>query len=49
VGGAVAAGAALGFVTAAAATSYAGQAPGPNYCWYYTDPGRQQGFWDSCP
>jgi hypothetical protein len=49
VGGAVAAGAALGFVGAAAAASWAGAAPGPNLCWYYTDPTRRQGFWDACP
>ena len=49
VGGAVAAGAALGFVSAAAAASWAGTAPGPNLCWYYTDPSRRQGFWDACP
>ena len=49
VGGAVAAGAAIGFVSAAAAASWAGAAPGPNLCWYYTDPSRQQGFWDACP
>jgi hypothetical protein len=49
VGGAVAAGAALGFVSAAAAASWAGAAPGPNLCWYYTDPSRRQGFWDACP
>src|SRR6202012_5414695 len=36
VGGAVAAGAALGFVSAAAAASWAGAAPGPKLCWYYT-------------
>src|SRR5262249_41625282 len=36
VGGAIAAGAAIGFVTAAAASTWVGQAPGPNYCWYYT-------------
>ena len=48
-GGAVAAGAALGFVSAAAAASWAGAAPGPNLCWYYTDPSRRQGFWDTCP
>ena len=47
-GGAVAAGAALGFISAAAATSWAGAPPGPNLCWYYTDPSRQQGFWDAC-
>jgi hypothetical protein len=49
VGGAVAAGAALGFVSAAAAASWAGAAPGPNLCWYYTDPSRRAGFWDACP
>jgi hypothetical protein len=48
-GTAVAAGAAIGFVTAATAVAWAGAAPGPGYCWYYTDPGRTQGFWDQCP
>lgn len=48
-GGAIAAGAALGFVTAAAAATYAGAAPAPGMCWYYTDPTRTQGFWDTCP
>lgn len=48
-GAAVAAGAALGFVTAAAATAWAGTPPDPNYCWYYTDAARTQGFWDACP
>lgn len=45
-GGAIAAGAAIGFVTAAA---WAGAPPAPGYCWYYTDPSRTQGFWDVCP
>jgi hypothetical protein len=48
-GGAIAAGAAIGFVGAAAAASWAGAAPGPGLCWYYTDPSRRQGFWDACP
>lgn len=48
-GGAVAAGAALGFVAAATAAAWAGPAPGPRMCWYYTDPSRRQGFWDTCP
>ncbi len=49
-GAAVAAGAALGFVTAAAATAYAtSPAPAAGYCWYYTNPQRTQGFWDVCP
>jgi hypothetical protein len=47
-GGAIAAGAALGFVAAGAAVAY-GAAPVPGYCWYYTDVSRTQGFWDVCP
>ncbi|MEY9109527.1 hypothetical protein ABH999_005723 [Bradyrhizobium yuanmingense] len=49
VGGAIAAGAAIGFVTAATAAAWAGAAPAPGMCWYYTDPSRTQGFWDYCP
>ena len=49
VGGAIAAGAAIGFVTAATAVAWAGAAPAPGMCWYYTDPSRTQGFWDYCP
>ena len=48
-GGAIAAGAALGFVTAASAAAWAGAAPAPGMCWYYTDPSQTQGFWDTCP
>jgi len=48
-GGAIAAGAAIGFVTAAAAVSLAGAPPQAGLCWYYTDPSRTQGFWDACP
>jgi hypothetical protein len=48
-GGAIAAGAAIGFVTAATAVAWAGAPPAPGYCWYYTDPGQTQGFWDVCP
>ena len=48
-GGAIAAGAALGFVAAATAAAWAGSPPAPGYCWYYTDPSRTQGFWDVCP
>ena len=47
-GGAIAAGAALGFVAAGAAYAY-GSPPAPGMCWYYTDPTRTQGFWDYCP
>ncbi len=49
VGGAVAAGAALGFVSSAAAASWAGAPPGDGYCWYYTDASKTKGFWDVCP
>jgi hypothetical protein len=48
-GGAIAAGAAIGFVAAATAAAWAGSPPAPGYCWYYTDPSRTQGFWDACP
>jgi hypothetical protein len=47
-GGAIAAGAAIGMVGAATAAAWAGPAPGPNMCWYYTDPSQRQGFWDYC-
>ena len=47
-GGAIAAGAAIGFVSAATAVAWAGAAPAPGMCWYYTDPSRTQGFWDYC-
>jgi len=49
VGGAIAAGAAVGFVTAASAAAWAGAPPAPGMCWYYTDASRTQGFWDYCP
>jgi hypothetical protein len=48
-GGAIAAGAAIGFIAATSVGAYAGVAPGPGYCWYYTDPSMTQGFWDVCP
>jgi hypothetical protein len=47
-GGAIAAGAAIGVIGAAAAYSWAGAPPAPGLCWYYTDPSRTQGFWDAC-
>ncbi len=48
-GGAIVAGAAIGFIAATAAYSWAGPPPAPGYCWYYTDPSMQDGFWDICP
>jgi len=47
---AVLSGAAIGFATAAVASTYANtQPPAPGYCWFYTNPQRTQGFWDACP
>ncbi|MCO5091636.1 hypothetical protein [Bosea sp. (in: a-proteobacteria)] len=48
-GGAIAAGAAIGFVAGAAASSWAGPPPRANYCWFYTNHARTHGFWDVCP
>jgi hypothetical protein len=48
-GGAIAAGAAIGFVGAASAAAWAGAPPSSGLCWYYTDASQRQGFWDSCP
>ncbi len=47
-GGAIAAGAAVGVLAAGAAAAYAGAAPAPGLCWYYTDPSYRSGFWDAC-
>ncbi|MEI1252997.1 hypothetical protein [Rhizobium aouanii] len=48
-GGAIAAGAAIGFIAGAAAASVAGTPPKPGMCWYYTDSTKKTGFWDVCP
>ena len=49
-GGAIAAGAAVGFMTAATAAAVASsRAPAPGLCWYYTDASQRAGFWDNCP
>jgi len=49
-GGAIAAGAAVGFLSAGAAAAYAtSRAPAPGLCWYYRDSSRRSGFWDTCP
>ncbi len=49
-GGAIAAGAAIGFIGAAGAVAYATtRPPAPGLCWYYTDPSQRNGFWDTCP
>ena len=33
---------------AATAAAWAGPAPGPGLCWYYTERSRWQGFWNAC-
>jgi len=48
-GGAIAAGAAIGFLGATSVVSWAGDPPSPGLCWYYTDATQRQGFWDNCP
>ncbi len=49
-GGAIAAGAAIGFIAAGSAAAYAAtRPPAPGLCWYYTDQSRRSGFWDVCP
>lgn len=48
-GGAIAAGAAIGFIAGAAAASVAGTPPKSGMCWYYTDSTKKTGFWDACP
>jgi hypothetical protein len=49
-GGAIAAGAAIGVLTAAEAGYYYSipAAPADGLCWYYTDDSQTQGFWDVC-
>ena len=48
-GGAIAAGAAIGFIAGAAAASVAGTPPQSGMCWFYTDSTKKTGFWDVCP
>jgi hypothetical protein len=49
-GGAIAAGAAIGVLSAATAAAYAtSAAPAQGLCWYYTDAFYTSGFWDNCP
>ncbi|HME84654.1 MAG TPA: hypothetical protein VKG91_08925 [Roseiarcus sp.] len=47
-GGAIAAGAAIGVLGAAAVAAWAPPPPAPGLCWYYTDPSQRNGFWDAC-
>ena len=47
-GGAMAAGAAIGYLAATSAVAY-GPPPEPGMCWYYTNLSHTRGFWDYCP
>lgn len=48
-GGAIAAGAAIGVMSAEAAVGYATLAsPAAGLCWFYTDDSGTEGFWDIC-
>ncbi len=48
-GGAIAAGAAIGFIAAGTAVAWAPPPPQPGLCWYYSDSTQRNGFWDTCP
>src|SRR5271166_3934814 len=48
-GGAIAAGAAIGFIAAGTAVAWAPPPPQAGLCWYYTDSTQRNGFWDTCP
>ena len=42
------AGVVLGAVVAAAVRGAAPQPPGPELCWYWSDPRQERGYWDRC-
>jgi hypothetical protein len=46
--GTVIGGIALGTVIAATAAGAVPVAPGPNMCWYWSDPSMTRGYWDYC-
>jgi hypothetical protein len=46
--GNVIAGVALGTLIGVTAAGMAPVAPAPNLCWYWTNPSRNQGYWDYC-
>jgi hypothetical protein len=46
--GNVVAGIAIGTIIAAAAANAAPEPPGPNLCWYWTNPRHTHGYWDYC-
>ena len=49
-GGAIAAGVAVGVLTAGAAAAYTTtRPPAAGLCWYYRDATYSSGFWDVCP
>jgi hypothetical protein len=46
--GNVIAGVALGTLIGVTAAGMAPVAPAPDLCWYWTNPSRNQGYWDYC-
>ncbi len=42
------AGVTLGTIIAANSAGVAPVAPGPNVCWYWTNPAKDKGYWDHC-
>jgi hypothetical protein len=47
-GAAIIGGVALGTVIAVSAAHAVPVAPGPNACWYWSDPTETRGYWDYC-
>lgn len=47
-GAAIIGGVALGTVIAVSAAHAVPVAPGPNACWYWSDPTESRGYWDYC-
>jgi hypothetical protein len=49
LGGAIAAGAAIGVLAVGTAVAWAPPPPQPGLCWCSSDPSQRNGFWDTCP
>ena len=47
-GTAIIGGVALGTIVAVSAAHAVPVAPGPNACWYWSDPSEMHGYWDYC-
>lgn len=46
--GNIVAGVALGTMLGVTAVGIAPPPPGPNLCWYWTNPAKNRGYWDYC-